>query len=114
MVAVHFLAVSVIQANTKTQSEVLHVDHGAGGAPRQAQVLVSEGVECLVLDIISGPDRWKGSGVSPGRRRRRISSLFWEGYYQTQVSLQGTGSEPLGLGPSSSVENRNSLACLPG
>ena len=35
-------------------------------------------------------------------------------YYQTQVSLQGTGSEPLGLGPSSSVENKNSLACLPG
>ena len=29
-------------------------------------------------------------------------------------SLQGTGSEPLGLGPSFPVENRNSLACLPG
>ena len=41
--------------------------------------------------------------------RRRITL-----YSQTQVSLQGTGSEPLGLGPSSSVENRNSLACLPG
>jgi len=43
--------------------------------------------------------------------RRRITL-----YHQTQarVSLQGTGSEPLGLGPSSSVENRNSLACLPG
>jgi len=39
--------------------------------------------------------------------RRRITL-----YYQTQASLQGTGSEPLGLGPSSSVENRNSLACL--
>ena len=26
-------------------------------------------------------------------------------YYQTQVSLRETGSEPLGLGPSSSVEN---------
>ena len=39
--------------------------------------------------------------------RRRITL-----YYQTQVSLQGTGSEPLGLGPSSSVENRNPLACL--
>jgi hypothetical protein len=35
-------------------------------------------------------------------------------YYQTQVRLQGTGSEPHGLGPSSSVENRNSIACLPG
>jgi len=35
-------------------------------------------------------------------------------YYQTQVSLQETGSEPLGLGPSFSVENRNSLAFLPG
>ena len=40
--------------------------HGAGGAPRQAQVMVSEGVWCLkVYDIISGPDRWQGSGVSP-------------------------------------------------
>ena len=37
--------------------------------------------------------------------RRRITL-----YHQTQVSLQGTGFEPLGLGPSSSVENR---ACLP-
>ena len=34
-------------------------------------------------------------------------------YYQTQVRLQETGSEPLGLGPSFSVENGNSLACLP-
>ena len=45
--------------------------------------------------------------------RRRITL-----YYQKQVSLQGTGFEPLGLGPSSSVENRNSeslaVACLPG
>ena len=43
--------------------------------------------------------------------RRRITLC-----YQTQVRLQGTGSEPLGLGPSSSVENGNSLqwvACLP-
>ena len=37
--------------------------------------------------------------------RRRITL-----YYQTQVSLQGTGSEPLGLGPSSTLENGNSLA----
>ena len=35
-------------------------------------------------------------------------------YTITQVNLQGIGFEPLGLGPSSSVENRNSLACLPG
>ena len=41
--------------------------------------------------------------------RRRITL-----YYQTQVSLQETGSEPLGLGPSSPVENGNLLACLPG
>ena len=39
--------------------------------------------------------------------RRRITL-----YYQTQVRLQATGSEPRGLGPNSSVENRNSLACL--
>ena len=41
--------------------------------------------------------------------RRRITL-----HYQTQVRLQGTGSKPRGLGPSSSVEDRNSLACLPG
>jgi len=39
--------------------------------------------------------------------RRRITL-----YYQTQVSLQGTGSEPLRLGPSISVENRNVFASL--
>ena len=31
----------------------------------------------------------------------------------TQVSLRETGSEPLGLGPSSSVKSGNSPACLP-
>ena len=41
--------------------------------------------------------------------RRRITL-----YCKTQISLQGTGSEPHGLGPSSSVENRKMLACLPG
>ena len=41
-----------------------------------------------------------------------ISNLNGSRSYQTQVSLQGTGSEPLGLGLSSSVENGNSLACL--
>ena len=40
--------------------------------------------------------------------------MFFPDDYQTQVRLQGAGSEPLGLGPSSPVENRNSLACLPG
>ena len=33
--------------------------------PGKPRCLVSEGVECLkVFDIISGPDRWQGSGVS--------------------------------------------------
>jgi hypothetical protein len=52
---------------------------------------------------------------------KRVMSYPLQGYRwpvssapQTQVSLQGTGSEPLGPGPSSSVKNRNSLACLPG
>ena len=34
--------------------------------------------------------------------------------FSANGQLQGTGSEPLGLGPSSSVENRNPLVCLPG
>ena len=34
--------------------------------PGKPRCLVSEGVWCLkVYDIISGPDRWQGSGVSP-------------------------------------------------
>ena len=55
--------------------------------------------------------------------RRRITLRL---YYQSQVSLQGTGFEPLGLDPvllskigtrllaslSSKGKNRNSLACL--
>ena len=53
-------------------------------------------------------DNEKSWSLRADARRRIIL------YYQTQVSLQETGSEPLGLGPSSSVENGNSLACLPG
>ena len=53
-------------------------------------------------------DNEKSWSLRADARRRIIL------YYQTQVSLQETGSEPLGLGPSFSVENRNSLACLPG
>ena len=40
----------------------------------------------------------------------RAGGSLYHRDHQTQVSLQGTGFEPLGLGPSSSVENR---ACLP-
>ena len=32
--------------------------------------------------------------------------------YQTQVSLQGIGSEPLGLGPSSHFRQRNCLGSM--
>ena len=56
-------------------------------------------------------DNEKSWSLRADARRRIIL------YYQTQVSLQETGSEPLGLGPSFSVEtveNGNSLACLPG
>ena len=42
-------------------------------------------------------------------RLRRITL-----YYQTQVSLHGTRSEPLRLGPTLPVKNRNSLVCLLG
>ena len=41
--------------------------------------------------------------------RRRITL-----YYQTQVSLQGTGSEPLGLGPSSIRSGPQRLIRAPG
>jgi len=48
----------------------LHV-HGAGGAP------ASPGVWCLkVHDIISGPDRWQGSGVSPAAGGKKIWAFF--------------------------------------
>ena len=48
----------------------------------------------------------------PGRSLRADARRRITLYYQSQVSLQGTGSEPLGLGPSSAVENGNSLASL--
>jgi hypothetical protein len=60
------------------------------------------GWELRVIDI---ENSWS---LRPDARRRI------DLYYQTQVSLQGTGSEPLGLEPTFPVENRNSLACLPG
>jgi hypothetical protein len=41
--------------------------------PGKPRCLVFESVECLkVFDIISGPDRWQGSGVSP--------NFFWAFY----------------------------------
>ena len=46
-------------------------------------------------------DNEKSWSLRADARRRIIL------YYETQVSLQETGSEPLGLGPSFSVENRN-------
>ena len=45
--------------------------------PGKRRCLVSQGVECLkVFDIISGPDRWQGSGVSPAGGGRIFLSLF--------------------------------------
>ena len=42
--------------------------------PGKPRCLVSEGVWCLkVYDIISGPDRWQGSGVSPAAGGK----FFW-------------------------------------
>jgi len=72
-----------------------------------------------VMEIVPNKScvRMKTNKTSPPPPPPSSSSSFsssFTAYYQTQVSLQGTGSEPLGLGPSSSVENRTSLACLPG
>jgi hypothetical protein len=39
--------------------------------------MVSEGVWCLkVYDIISGPDRWQGCGVSPAAGGEKIWAFF--------------------------------------
>ena len=46
--------------------------------PGKPRCWVSEGVSCLkVFDMISGPDRWQGSGVSPAAGGRIFFSLFF-------------------------------------
>ena len=45
--------------------------------PGKPRCLVSEGVWCLkVYDIISGPDRWQGSGVSPAAGGENFWAFF--------------------------------------
>ena len=64
-------------AAVRLEKDICGMFHGAGGAPRQAWVMVSEGVWCLkVYDIISGPDRWQGSGFSPAAGGENFWAFF--------------------------------------
>jgi len=46
-------------------------------APGKPRCMVFEGVWCLkVYDIISGPDRWQGSGVSPAAGGEKFWAFF--------------------------------------
>ena len=50
-----------------------HTSMAPAAPPGKPRCWVSEGVECLkVFDIISGPDRWQGSGVSPAAGGEKI------------------------------------------
>ena len=44
--------------------------------PGKPRCWVSEGVCLKVYDIISGPDRWQGSGVSPGAGGKKNWAFF--------------------------------------